>query len=193
MPFKQPSIPEMPDKICIGRVSALGPSKITAGGYNLLTVSIAPMQAGQAARYSFMYRPQWFEEGFDPDALERGDLFIYSKNLSSDRTPALRAFCGSDERANERYLMLSDELINLPAPKNPEQIEQIVTNRVLDYAENHEAIFGYVMSQRKDRESGELSRFYDLNYFFPVTEAEIKRFSQKAQSDPESTVLTFEV
>lgn len=193
MPFKQPSVPELPDKICIGHLTAVGPSKVTQGGYNLIKIKIAAAQAGVNTEYNFMYRPGWLVEGFDPDTLGVGEMFVYSKNISSDRTPALRAFCGSDEKADERYLLLSDELISLPDPKETDVVERFLANRLLNFAENAEAQFGYVMSQRKDRETGELTRFYDLNYFFPATQKEVERWVKKAQQDPSSVILTFEV
>ena len=190
MPFNTPDVPALPDLICIGRVAAVGPSKLSPSGYAMTNFQIQGIQAGRSSKYNFMYRPDWLVENFDPNVLEKGPMFVYSKNVASDQTPALRAFCGSDDAAEERYLTLSDELITL-ADKSPESIERLLADRILGFAEK-EAIFGYVMQQQKDKDTKALTRFYDVGYFFPATKDDAERFARKAASSPERYVLTFE-
>jgi len=200
MPFKAPDIPEQPDLVCIGRVASVGPTKLSPAGYVMTNVQIQAIQAGRSTKYNFMYRPDWLVENFDPNSLEKGPMFVFSKNVASDQTPALRAFVGSDESADERYLTLSDELISL-ADKSPDGVERLLADRFMKYSEGNAsadppepgAIFGYVMQQKKDRDTGALTRFYDVGYFFPATKTDAERFAKKAAADPARYVMTFEV
>jgi len=190
MPFKAPDVPELPDLVCIGRVASVSGTKLSPAGYVMTNVQIQGIQAGKSTKYNFMYRPDWLVENFNPNGLEKGPMFVFSKNIASDQTPALRAFCGSDAAAEERYLTLSDELISL-ADKSPEQVEKLLADRWLAAAESG-AIFGYVMQQKKDKDTGALTRFYDVGYFFPATKEDADRFARKAASDPGRYVMTFE-
>ena len=202
--FAEASAPKLPTLVCVGQVGEVGEAKVSESGeYVVQPIKINALGAGKNMTIYFLYRPEWFREGFRPDELKKledgkGKHFVYAKMISSrGGISFLRGLCGSQEAFDS----LAEELFNLEEitlESVQETFKNFFENNVTETGDK--VLVGYVLKQdrtdtgEKDEEGHKiylLENRYNVDKFFEPTEDQLKRWQASADRSNGLTKVTY--
>lgn len=233
MAVKAPQVRKKPTIACVGRVSEIKEAKVTGQKffdngekkprYLMQTLALEPWEEGEKARVNILLRPEWLEDGFDPDKLVQynnavnsvGDtlLNVFRNNVvaAEDEAPAtLVGLCGCN---TDLWIELTNRLTALvEASRNPE------TNAVdsAKFLEGMPALFeqffmvdfkdkieiGYVLKQQMQgtgqtgdngREIKVPTRYYEIGEFFDARDEKTYQRFQKRAGKDEHFEIRYTI
>lgn len=200
--FREASARKLPSLACIGEVTEVGEGKLSnSGNYIVQPISLSAREAGKDLRTNLLYKPEWFEYGFDPDTfqeIEGGSSMesVYRRNISGrGGLSTLSGLAGSDEEFERLQGILLD-LTEVTA----EVVQEALSNFFLD--PERDMLIGYVAQQQRtktDRTNPETGKAiyiaenrYEVGSYFRVDEKTIKSLSNRAKKSNGNFRLTFE-
>jgi hypothetical protein len=149
MPIIAAEVPALPDIVCLGAVSNVGPVKLSEKGrYHVLPVTLSGLKntASRDATLYLLFRPEWFEPGFTParldqkDEAERVDFSIFRRQIAAKEGNAyLQVLAGED------FGSLSQTIDNLP-----ERSAEAIADAISSVIHNKEV--GYILRQEKEKQ-----------------------------------------
>jgi len=176
MALRMAEVPEKPDLICLGEVREVGEPKLSeSGSLYYLPIEIQSAQAPDATFY-FLFRPEWFRADFDPSVLRQQDeqarkeaedlgetpppsqYALYCRFIAYQGQPAALQILAGDQ-----FEKLASTFDQIP----PDQITPEIVAAVLrEFLVGNEV--GYILRQRRDRETRELTEYYGIHRLFPA-------------------------
>lgn len=206
MPIPVAKTPRIPTLACMGFVSEVGQVKETqdkgdgSPNYYMIPVTLSPYEAGRKKVVNFMFRPEWFDQGFDPNTdikdlwgeeKSKGPMFVYRRSFGTNSTiGSLTGLAGGDPKNGDALYDTILESLKGVSPENiGETVEEVLrTNLVAEDGEGQ--VVGYIVGQRSRRvqnqDTGKWDTVYedqtDVTGFWQVTEkakAEMEKRSRK--------------
>lgn len=202
---------DMPDLACLGVITEVADAK-EAKSKNYLhnKIRISPRAAGRGVDVYFLWRPDWFDRGFNPATLEdaatendprAGEkmLMVYRKNIAArGSTPLLEGLCGD----KKTYVDIAKAIFALPKDEDGYPSADGVTKVLRDFflERNEGRILGYRLTQQKTKvgvnEEGKAQyakeNRYELQGFFATDRQGLKRIKAAAEKPGSKLRLTFD-
>lgn len=162
---------------------------------------------GGESKVYFLYRPEWFVAGFDPEKYYsefegcKGAIFTYGKNIANnDDISTLQGLCGGSV---QKLAIVMDALLELAERVNPMEQEDEFVKGVKELLEEILITRGfgklviYVLKQGKDQ-AGNRTKYYNVDSFAAAyDEKAVTRSynSKKSYCDrnPEKMVMAFDL
>lgn len=179
MGFKEGSAKKLPTLACIGRVQEVGEPKATESGkYFIIPVKIEGYGASRSTRANFMFRKNWFTNGFDPESLleyegGNGYYFVYGKNIAQKGSVSLlKGLVGDDD---DKFDTLATALQSLPGSETeegPSATDIAETLRTYLVDEGNGENLGYILRQQRTKagEDSEGKAKYTLEPYYEISE-----------------------
>jgi hypothetical protein len=171
MALQMGKVVRKPDLACVGIVKKVNDAYLSEKGvYHVLPVEIEAKAGGQSNTFYFLFQPTWFERGFDLEALAEADPKLYGsyrKFIADEKRPSILQCLVGEENFNNL------EALTKATPKD-------ITALIRENALGNDV--GYVCYQRTD-EDGTLMDQYNINRFFPVTDAGVEAIINESQND----------
>lgn len=209
--FGEASANELPQLVCVGQVDEVLEAKVSdSGNYCVQPIRLSALGAGRGQTIYFLYRPEWFQEGYKPDSMKemedgKGPYFVYGKMINKrGDTSYLRGLAGSQEAFDR----LAGILFDLPHVEDnkTEDYLALVTQTLKEFFESNvdevgdKVKIGYVLRQERTDtgEKGEdgkkiyiLENRYVVNKFFDPTPEALARWEKTAKGSNGRTKVTY--
>lgn len=193
MPVPVMKTPRIPTLACIGYVSEVGQPKETEDkgdgkpNYYMVPVTIAPFESGRKKVVNFMFRPEWFAVGFDPNKdlkdawgdKASGPVFIcrrlFGTNSALGQIQGLAG--GTTEAGDALYDLIQKALAETGDGDVGGAVRDVLRDNLVS-TEDDGRVIGYIVSQQskrvKDEGSGEWETIYtdqtEVSGYWQVTE-----------------------
>jgi hypothetical protein len=223
MGFSKAGAPTTPKTANVGRVTDILEGKPTStNNYLMAPVEIQGFGASKNFTSRIFYRPEWFVDGFAPEALmqvEGGDKMhsVYCGNISQEGgTSTLLGLCALNQ---ERLDALADSLFEAEIGKmvtaegefDVPQVIEAVTQVLHEHLVGDNPV-GYVLGQQMSKtgrvdENGKTikipSKYEEIKEWFdPENDKDLKRMITRAEknakqiannTDPKKKIIPFQV
>ena len=209
MSFAKAEAKKLPGLGCIGRVQSVGEAKeskpkgeATSGNYMVVPIEIEGYGASRSIRVHFLYRPEWFAEGFDSNTLLEldggtGFEFVYGTNFGRDgQIGLLQGLTGGTE-AGLDALAARIQALPLDADTGGPSPEDVAAT-LEDVLVNEEAgkLVGYVLKQQQTKtgvnpDTGKMTYantpFYEVDQWFVPNDKGRARVQKRAAKASKGT------
>ena len=219
--FVAAAVRKMPTIACTGYIDEISEVKDTEKGvYAIFNVNLVGTRGSRGARLNFLFRPEWFDVGFNPATMEayetEEDPKAGSKMLSVYRryiAPAsglsvLKGLSGSDENfgvfLQRRAAAASEIAASRPDEPtfNEQDVHSLLTNFWTEDCAGTEV--GYILKQGREKsdmvdENGRViylptERYEVDGWFFPHNERDLKSLVNRAKRSRDgSFIIGFEM
>ncbi len=188
MALKKPNEKAKPTLICVGTIGTFGDvvqSKTEGSPYYMEKVDIRPSGEGEKASFRFMWAPEFFAKDFDPSRLDKGETFVYKKNIASlDGASLLEGLCGSDDS----WEAVQAGLVTIETDATAESVHGIFAEH---FANQGPVPFIYVLKQerKKDGEDAEgkaryvRGKYYEVDEILHLTEKNVKALVKRYEKN----------
>ncbi len=203
MALKKPNEKAKPTLVCVGTIGTFGDvvqSKTEGSPYYMEKVDIRPSGEGEKASFRFMWAPEFFAKDFDPSRLDKGETFVYKKNIASlDGASLLEGLCGSDDswEAVQAGLVTIENDIAIPASGEDRDAARDAASDAVDgifaehFANQGPVPFIYVLKQerKKDGEDAEgkaryvRGKYYEVDEILHLTEKNVKALVKRYEKN----------
>jgi len=180
MALKAGKVPDLPDLACVGMVSKVGAAYLSEKGrYHVLPIEVKGKSGGRDATFFFLFQPRWFSKDFEPSSLmaedPKGSLYGSYRRMCNDedRVSVLEAIAG------ENFSALCEKFDEIGDPT-----EKDIENVLREFLNGNDC--GYIMQQRIDKDDAgnkHLTEQYNIQRFFPLTDAEIQGVVEQSESE----------
>lgn len=216
--FAQVSAPPKPYLICRGRISNIGEAKATEPkdaeklSWVMQSARIEGYGASENVFYIILWRPEWFQEGFEQSQIGgtpkqvKAQQFLYRRNIfNKDAAAFLLAAVGFDQ---DQYVALAEALRAIEEPASPgndddgnpipgifsQDYYNAVTDVLNQFCVGND--FGYILKQGSEvlgedengkRIYGKTDK-YEVDEFFELTEKNLTNKLKRAEKAEPGTV-----
>lgn len=150
-------------------------------GYYVTPLTIHGLGGGKEHRVWWVFQPEWLSTDFDPNELsgQQGKPDeVYRNNIAdSESLSILQAVSGP------KYNELCAQLMDIDQSLEYENYCTQVSGVLSDFFNNNQIIFGYVLTQQKEKVGDEwkLSKYMKVQRYFEASEENLEKERFKAQ------------
>lgn len=194
MSFRKPNARLKNTLVCVGTLGSFGDvvqSKTEGSPYYMESVEIRPSGDGQKTKFRLLWAPEFFGSDFDPSGLDKGQTFVYKKNISSlDGPSLLEGLCGSAEE----WENLQEAVTSLGTEPDADSVHEVLSTFLGNLGP---VPFIYTMKQErkvdgtKENDKGETVKryiageYYEVDEIQHLTEKNVKALVRRVEKNNE--------
>ena len=190
MAFKKPSCRKKDTLVCVGTLGSFGSlvqSKTEGSPYYMEKVEIKPGGDSLKASFRLLWEPRYFGSDFDPSTLDKGQTFVYKKNIASlDNQSLLEGLSGD----NDTWEQLQEAIVGLGDDPDADSVHDLLA----EFFGNLGPVpFIYILKQERKQDGFKADgskryvagEYYEVDEIQHLTEKNVKALVKRVTKNQE--------